>query len=217
MLNGAPMAKTSSSTQRNIAELAGAERLLDHVVQERRFDAVLVVRAVDEQAGGADDAAADGGHAQLAHALGECVICQRLATGVRIEPDRFGGSHQVFEVMATVELEELAMHLPELTVRGRELGRLGGLLREGLTRLGHVTVDEAQLARELLAYAFQNCECLDAERTLVVAVFNQRNGGVRRAIDMIVCCDFAGFHERDRTTGWGIRGWRNRASRFRSI
>jgi hypothetical protein len=85
--------------------------------------------------------------------------------------------------------EEILVHLPELSLRGRRLGSFGGELRV-LVRapIGEVAKDEAKLAgQSLIAHAQDTGVREPAVAALVVAVLGKRHGRARRSRDVIAC------------------------------
>src|SRR5260370_2247008 len=73
-------------------------------------------------------------------------------------------------------LEDQVMHVPELAMLGGKLSRFGGGLCVWMYfSPREVSKDKPQLFSELLLRRFDDRVCMSAVRTLVVAIFDQRN------------------------------------------
>ena len=78
------------------------------------------------------------------------------------------------------------MHLPELALRRRRLGRLGGVLGVRMGRREReVAEHEAQLGRPAGLHLLDDRVRRAAVRALVVAVLDQRDRRVGRALDVV--------------------------------
>src|SRR6187549_1802308 len=86
------------------------------------------------------------------------------------------------------------MHGPKLALSCGKFRCFCGLLVECLARLRHVSEDEAELSRVRFSHPLQYRKRLHAIRALVIAVFDQGYGRIRRAINVVVFDNGARLH-----------------------
>ena len=80
------------------------------------------------------------------------------------------------------------MHLPKASMLACELGGLGRALGIGMDlRQRKVAEDEPKLLAEMLLYGLDDGIGGPTRGTFVVAIFDQRNRGVRITLDVVGC------------------------------
>src|SRR5207249_6123790 len=162
--------------------------LLERREQGLQLPRVVVSHAVDKKGRRPVDAAGDAAaevfpHPGLVHAAAEL-----FAKPCDIETQVASVLDQILAVEGELPLEEAVVHLPELALRTRRFGGLRGVLRVRMAfAQREVPIHEAQAASHLLLDRFDDGVRAAAVRALVVAVLDQRNGRIRRALDVIPC------------------------------
>src|SRR3954454_23089369 len=169
---------------RSAAPLAG--RALQGAEQVVRFVGLVVAQFVDVEGRGPVHAAAHAAHEVVANAFRVDVVGQLLVEAIEIEAYLLGVAAQLLVAQALLVLVEHVVHLPELALGARRLGRLGGGL--GARVLGG---DRGGAEHEAQPVAHPRLHFLDdrirgtAVRALVVAVLDQRDRRVRRSLDVV--------------------------------
>src|SRR5437867_2459661 len=190
-----PRSTTATSSARMIwnwfiAALSGSPHALAHSLEgrEQRLDVprLIVPHVVDEKRRRPVHAAAHAAHEVVAH-LRLVGVRRQLALEARgVEPELPGVLDQVIVLERELALEQPIVHLPELPLRAGRFGRFGGVLRVQM-QLGERKVVEhkSQARAHPLLHFLHDRVGATAMRTLEVAVLDERDGGVRRALHVI--------------------------------
>src|SRR6202521_3116015 len=153
----------------------------------------IVTLAIDEESRRCRHAAAHGPH-EVALDAGP------IAAGLQIRLESRDIQSQltrqlVHQIRAQIGLllEESIVHFPELALRAGRLCRLGGILRVRM-HLGerHVAEDETQLRTHPFGNGLNHRMYVSAVRALIVAIFNQSDRSVFRALRMVALADSHG-------------------------
>ena len=160
-------------------------------------EGAVVALAVDEEGGGAVDAAANAPGEIFADPFGERFVLERLGQVGGVEIQVSGQFLVQFRTKVDLILKKLAVHGPELSLGAGKFGGLGRGFGFGVDLgEGKVAEDEAQLVAKMLLDAGDDTESDGAMRAFVVAVFNQCDGGIVAALYMVFRADrdFEGAH-----------------------
>src|SRR5688500_14713619 len=138
-----------------------------------------MAKSIDEEGGCAVDATPHAAekifpHAWRVHMAGQFLIEPRL-----VEPERCGVRRQGMISEHALVLEERIVHFPEPPLSGGGVCRLRRVLSMWMN-LGErkIPEDEAQTRAELFLNLFNDWIGAPAMGTLIVAVLDQRHGGV---------------------------------------
>jgi hypothetical protein len=147
--------------------------------------------AVEEQRGDADHAVAERAHGELLDASRVRVLLELALEARYVESDARGQRDEPLDRVLVGMQEQLAVHLPELTLGGGGLRGFGCLLGEAVLRAArHVPVDEEHLTAMLGPHLLELRVCLDTVGALEVRVLDQHHRCVTGTIGVIVVVDF---------------------------
>ena len=108
-------------------------------------------------------------------AVGQC-----RTEAAHVEPGHLGVARQCISASVHQLLpmgEQQMIHGPELALRGRCFGRLGGKLCMGMFHQWKVPEDESQAVSERIDQMLGHWLCFTARRALIVAILEQEQRG----------------------------------------
>src|SRR5688572_6728461 len=175
---------------------ASVQSLFDSLEQGVQAERHVDDTAVHEEARRAAYAAALAALEMLEHALPIDLVVELRGEEGHVEPELIGVTQEMLAVEVSLMLEQLRVHLPELALRPRALGGLGGGERMRMhVDEREVTIREAHLLLEAVQDYLDGRGGLLAVRALEVAVLDEDDGRVLGTEQVIGVID--GFGEID--------------------
>jgi hypothetical protein len=152
----------------------GRRSLPDRALQGLPVGAAHITHAVDEEGRSPRDAAAKTPKQVTLDLPCVAVLRHVLTEALGVETEGCGVLAEMLIIKGTLMLEEGVMHLPELAVGRRGLGRFRRVLGMGVdVAQGEVPVDETQLVTQLALQSLDDMVGKATVRALVIGVLDQ--------------------------------------------